>query len=189
MILGITGGTGGGKTTLLRQVEELGGLVIDCDELYHYLLDTNLELTKKLVSRFGDILTQGRLDRKKLGMIVFGDAQALLDLNAIAHDFVCQAVADILADTHDLVAIDAIGLIESGLGDLCDVTVCIIAPKEERVKRLMLREGISQEYAEKRISAQKSDEEFIKMCQHSLVNDTTRETFHQRCQDFLTAVL
>ncbi|MEG0765970.1 MAG: dephospho-CoA kinase, partial [Pseudoflavonifractor sp.] len=75
-VIGITGPTGAGKTTALGALEDLGGTLIDCDELYHTLLEESEELRAALVARFGDILDrQGRPDRKKLGAIVFDKAK------------------------------------------------------------------------------------------------------------------
>ena len=79
MIIGITGGTGCGKTTLLNQIRQLGGTVLDCDAIYHRLLATDDFLLQAIEDRFPGTVIQGALDRKKLGSIVFADDQALLD--------------------------------------------------------------------------------------------------------------
>ena len=118
-ILGITGGTGSGKTTLLRCVERRGGVVIDCDALYHELLQSDAALLEGISTRFPGVIAQGVLDRKKLGKLVFGDAAALCDLNRITHGAVCRAVREKLdaarRDGTALAAVDAIALFESGL--------------------------------------------------------------------------
>ena len=100
-IIGITGPTGAGKTTALRVLEGMGGVIIDCDAVYHELLKTNITLQSELENRFG-ILTDenGVFDRKKLGAVVFKDQNALADLNAIAHRHVVLAVKEILANSH-----------------------------------------------------------------------------------------
>ena len=85
MILGITGGTGCGKTTLLNEIEQLGGMILDCDAIYHDLLKTDKQMLCAIEQRFPGTVENGQLQRKKLGAIVFGDSQALLDLNAITH--------------------------------------------------------------------------------------------------------
>ena len=74
MIIGITGGTGCGKTTALRAVQALGGLVLDCDAIYHRLLQEDKALVAAIESRFPGVTEQGVLNRKKLGAIVFEDA-------------------------------------------------------------------------------------------------------------------
>ena len=86
MIFGITGGTGCGKTTALQAIRELGGIIIDCDAVYHVLLQTDKKMLAAIEKRFPGTVVDGVLDRKKLGPIVFSDDQALLDLNAITHN-------------------------------------------------------------------------------------------------------
>ena len=135
MIIGITGGTGCGKTTLLNLIRENGGLVLDCDAIYHELLKTDTSLLNAIEGRFPGTVAHGELQRKNLGAIVFADPKALLDLNAITHKAVKDEVLRRLENKPQLAAIDAIALHEGGLAELCDVTVAITAPTEERVKR------------------------------------------------------
>ena len=175
-IIGITGPTGAGKTTALNELEKLGGVIIDCDAVYHELLKSNTALQNELENRFGVLTDEnGVFDRKKLGAVVFHDPAALADLNAIAHRHVVAAVKDILAQAEErgvpIAAIDAIALFESGLADLCRATVAIIAPPEIRVERIMAREGISREYAQSRVNAQNPEEFYTSRCQHTLRND------------------
>ncbi len=188
-IIGITGGTGCGKTTALDAIESLGGYVIDCDEVYHWLLKYDSCLSESILlgpieSRFPGTVENGQLNRKKLGSIVFSDPAALLDLNRITHSAVKQEVLRRLPPVPDLVAIDAIGLFEGGLAELCDVTVAVTAPEKDRIARLMAREGISEEYARSRIAAQKSNDYFSGLCSHTLENTTTLEGFRAKCLAF-----
>ncbi len=189
-IIGITGGSGCGKTTLLREIEALGGLCIDCDELYHELLRSDKALQDVLEKRFPEAFENGVLQRKVLGALVFSDGKALQELNRISHSFVCAEVERLLKESSaSLAAIDAIALFESGLSKLCHVTVAVTAPKEARVARLMQREGISEAYARSRIEAQKSDEEFSALAEHTLCNDSSREGFIKKCQEFLKGAI
>ena len=128
MIFGITGGTGCGKTTALQAIRELGGIIIDCDAVYHVLLQTDRKMLQAIENRFPGTVIDGQLDRKKLGPIVFSDDQALQDLNDITHKAVKEKVIHIIGINRELAAIDAIGLIEGGLAELCHVTVAVIAP-------------------------------------------------------------
>ena len=185
MIIGITGGTGCGKTTLLQLIEELGGLVLDCDAVYHKLLQTDTAMLAAIEHRFPGTVTDGVLDRKKLGGMVFSDSAALLELNAITHGAVKQQVLKELEKKPALAAIDAIGLFEGGLAPLCDVTVAVTAPRADRIARLMQRDNIPEEYAAKRIDAQKSAQWFARQCGHVLENDGTQEQFRQKCLAFL----
>ena len=189
MILGITGGTGCGKTTLLKEIEARGGLILDCDAIYHELLTRDDALLNAINDRFPGVVVDKKLERKKLGAIVFSDELALLDLNAITHGAIKAEILRRLAEKPALAAIDAIALFEGGLAELCDATVAVCAPEEDRIGRLMERDGISREYALSRIRAQKSEGWFRQMCVHTLYNDGTREEFREKCRAFLDALL
>ena len=189
MILGITGGTGCGKTTLLKEIEARGGLVLDCDAVYHELLTRDDALLNAIEGRFPGVVENGELQRKKLGAIVFADEQALLELNAITHGAIRAEIVRRLSENPALAAIDAIALFEGGLAQLCDTTVAVCAPEEDRVERLMQRDGITREYARSRIRAQKSEAWFRSVCDHTLYNDGTREEFEEKCRAFLDKLL
>ncbi len=184
MIIGITGGSGSGKTTLLNLLQNMGGLVLDCDAVYHTELETNPALLAAIGARFPGTVQDGALDRKALGAIVFADDAALADLNAITHAAVKQAVLHALAAAPALAAIDAIALFEGGLAALCDVTVAVTAPVEARVARLMAREGIPEDYARMRIAAQHDDAWFRANCDYTLENNGTKEAFEAKCVAF-----
>ena len=190
MVIGITGGTGCGKTTLLRRVEAMGGCVIDCDAVYHRLLEEDPALLRAVEARFPGVTDGGVLDRKKLGKVVFEDPAALADLNRIAHPFVHQD-SEIARDKARrqgvrLAAVDAIALLEGGLGSCCDFTVAVTAPEEARVRRLVAREGISEDYARLRVAAQKRNEEFAAGCDRTVCNDyDTEAEFAQVCDRLL----
>jgi len=185
MILGITGGTGSGKTTLLQLIEAAGGVILDCDAIYHQLLQDNKDLLHAIEARFPRTVSNSQLDRKKLGEVVFSDADALQALNNITHGAVKQEVLRILESKPKLAAIDAIGLFESGLDALCDVTVSVAAPEEQRIQRLMARDSISYEYAKKRIAAQHSGDWYQSKCTYTLENDGELGAFRAKCIAFL----
>lgn len=175
--IGLTGPTGAGKTTVLSALEELGCLAIDCDQVYHRLLASVPELVEELTDRFGRSIldTQEKLSRKALGQAVFGDHEALLDLNAITHRYVYGEVERLLAqareDGRPGAVIDAIALFESGLDKLCDLTVGVLAPREVRLTRVMTRDGIDRAYALSRIRAQQPDEYYRENCRLIIEND------------------
>ena len=185
MIIGITGGTGCGKTTLLNVIAEHGGLILDCDAIYHELLTRDTLLLNKIEARFPGTVENGTLQRKKLGSLVFSDEKALLDLNAITHGAVKAEVIRRLETRPKLAAIDAIALFEGGLAELCDLTVAVTAPAEIRVQRLMLRDNISESYARSRIAAQHNESWFRQRCDRVLENSETEIQFHKNCLAFL----
>ena len=169
-VLGITGPTGAGKTTLLKAVGNLAGGVIDCDEVYHEMLEYDSLLPEQLERTFGPLRdSSGKIDRKKLGRIVFGHPDKL--------------------EGKVITAVDAISLLESPLREMCDITVAVLAPPETRLKRIMGREGISEEYAWARVRAQKPDEYFSQNTDYTLINDcSTAEEFARRAQEFLEPI-
>ena len=185
MIIGITGGSGSGKTTLLKLMEEMGVLILDCDAIYHELLQTSPALIAAIENRFPGTVENGRLQRKMLGKIVFSDENALSDLNKITHSAIYAEVLRRLKTAPGLAAIDAIALFEGGLADLCHVTVAVTAPEEIRVQRLMARDNISESYARSRIAAQHDENWFRERCDHILENKDTKEQFHDKCLAFL----
>ena len=142
------------------------------------------ELLDAIEQRFPGTVVNGELQRKELGKRVFADPAELEALNAITHPRVKESVLDMLPPFPELIAIDAIGLFEGGLAELCDITVAITAPVEDRIQRLMDREGISREYAQSRIAAQRSNAEFSKMCDYTLENDASQEDFQRKCLAF-----
>ena len=193
-ILGITGPTGAGKTTLLREVGALGGAVIDCDAVYHEMLEQDAALRSELEAAFGPLRDgSGRIDRKRLGAVVFSDPDKLELLNNIAWTAVADQVRILLADCErqgkQLAAVDAIALLEGSIKELCQLKIAVLAPQEVRVRRIMAREGISREYAWARAKAQKPDGYFMENCDYVLVNDCeTAEEFAQKAQEFLEPI-
>lgn len=194
-IIGITGPTGAGKSTALRVVRELGGCVIDCDRVYHQLLEESAAMRNELTERFGrGILdSEQRLDRKRLGELVFQNKALLADLNAVTHRYVRSRVAELLTDAQaegrPLAAVDAIALIESGLGELCHAVVAVLAPPEVRIRRIMARDGISEAYARMRVAAQQSDAFFRAHCTAVLENDGEEAEFARRAKALFETIL
>lgn len=180
LTIGLTGPTGAGKTTVLDALADLGCVRVDCDALYHQLLAASPALTGELTDRFGrSILNrQGQVDTKALAPVVFGDPQALADLNAIAHRHVLRACQERVQATKAAgakgVVLDAIALLESGLGALCDVTVAVTAPAETRLARIMARDGLTAQQARQRMAAQKPSEYYVNHCDHVIVNDDSK---------------
>lgn len=173
LVIGFTGPTGAGKTSALRALERLGGLVLDCDAIYHQLLRTDEALRTALTGAFGQVFApDGTLDRQKLGTVVFSDPAALETLNRIIYDRLPRELLRRMDESSaPVVGIDAINLVESGLCRLCRRTVAVLAPSEQRVRRIMARDGIPEEYARLRVQAQKDDEFYRTHCTDTLFND------------------
>ena len=176
-IIGITGPTGADKTTALHALADLGAAVIDCDGVYHDLTENSAPMLDELRRRFGDGIfdSDGALQRKVLGTIVFGDEGSLADLNAITHRYVNDEVDRRLdqarGEGRPAAAVDAIALLDSDLRDKCHCTVAVTAPDEVRVRRIMARDGIGEEYARLRLAAQKPVEYFEHNSDYTLRNN------------------
>lgn len=194
-VIGITGPTGAGKTTVLKVLSDMGGAVADCDAVYHELLLTSVSMQNELKNRFGRSIfdENEHLRRKALGAIVFGDARALSDLNAITHRHIVaeleRRIARAGAEGRPAIALDAIALLESGAGRLCGATVAVTAPEEVRVRRVMDREGVSEEYARARIAAQKPAAWFEERCTYTLRNDGSREALEEKARALFELIL
>ncbi len=192
-ILGITGGTGCGKTTALRTLEELGALIIDCDAVYHGLLIENKEMLAEIDSAFPGVVTGGVLDRKALGAVVFSDTEALARLNGITHSYVGREIDRLLESWAmsggRLAAIDAIELFGGNLARRCKATFAVLADRDKRIERIMARDGITREYAALRVDAQKPDSYFEEKCDYILKNNSTEEEFREKCRSKFLEVI
>ena len=172
VVLGITGGTGAGKTSALRVLEKLGAYIIDCDALYHELLDPGQPIYRAIMENFGEefFTETGALDRKKLGNIVFSDPEELARLNTLIFRHLGAEIENRVEEQKLLdarcVAVDGITIIQARqAGRLhCDCVVGVIAPEEIRLQRIMNRDNISEEYAQKRIDAQEPNSFYLDHC-------------------------
>ena len=155
--IGLTGNIATGKSVVRRMLEHLGAYTIDADALAHRVLAKGAPGYQPVINTFGTwILNEdGQINRSKLGRLVFADPQALAQLEAIVHPYVGQAV-DLLARraTQKVVVIEAIKLLESGLGKRCDSIWVTDAPQQVQVERLMRKRGLSRADALQRVEAQ-----------------------------------
>jgi len=168
-IIGLTGGTGSGKSTIAAIAKKHGAAVIDADMVARKVVEPGHEALREIVDYFGkDILFEsGELNRKKLGDIVFSDREKLKQLNHITHKYIREEInkeIEILENKSEYnnIIIDAAVLIESNLHNICDEIWVVTANKEERLQRIMKRDHLSQESAWNRIRSQISDEELMK---------------------------
>ena len=182
-LIGITGPSGSGKTTALQLLAERGALVLDCDEVYHELLQRR-ELLDELSAAFPGTVRDGALNRKALAAIVFSDESALAALNTITHRYVAEEVfrrlEDFAMNGGTLAALDAIELISSGLGAKCSCVIGILADEETRIARIMARDGISHEEALLRVRAQRDAQYFIDNCGRVVENNGGAADFTKR---------
>lgn len=182
-ILGLTGGSGTGKSAACTAFARLGCGVIDADATYRTLCDTCEPMLKEIQNVFGDVFsTDGKLGRKKLGAIVFADAQKLQQLNAITHPYIRQAARDAFAAYSKrgclLCIYDAPVLFEGQMETLCDKTCAVLAARNTRIARIVARDAITEEYAALRIDAQKDDAFYRERCDYVVQNDADLDTLY-----------
>ncbi len=173
MLLGITGGSGCGTSTVGALLEKHGFYFVDADQVYRELLAEDHSLQQALASRFGDsILRDGTVDRKALAAIVFSDPAALADLNCITHSAIIAEVDRRIAAANEKhAAVEAIALIESGMADSCDAVVSVLCGFETRLARIMERDGMPEDAARARLNAQKQDLFFVDNSDYVITNE------------------
>ncbi len=190
MLLGITGGSGCGTSTVGALLEKRGFYFVDADQVYRELLAEDHVLQQALASRFGDsILRDGTVDRKALAAIVFSDSAALADLNRITHAAIIAEVDRRIADANEQhAAVEAIALIESGMADSCDAVVSVLCGFESRLARIMARDGLAEDAARARLNAQKADSFFIDNSDYVLTNDGSLQELEKQVALMLAAL-
>lgn len=193
-IIGLTGRSGSGKSAFCKILEKHGIPCLDTDAVARRVVEKGTPCLSELCSHFGKhiLLSDGSLDRKKLGGIAFSDKDALSALNSITHRYITAEVKSWLSECGKSGAvaavIDAPMLFESGENEICDTTVAIVCDEKSRLERIMARDGIPKEYAEKRMSAQKPDSFFIEACDHIIYNNGSEEEFEKNATAFLRTV-
>ena len=170
-IIGVTGGTGGGKTTITEKMKSYGACVCDADVVARQVVAPGKKALFEIAAEW-DVVRGGVLDRKALAKIVFSDENELHKLNGIVHKYVIEEIKSQIENCkEEIFVIDAIALFESGLSDICDVTVAVIADRNIRCERIMARDGLSREEACMRINAQESNEFYIERADFVIYNN------------------
>ncbi len=178
MTVGITGGSGTGKSTASRFFEEKGWLVIDADSVARGVCSKGTRCLEEIKAEFGDeiIDENGNLRRKELGEIVFADKMRLNKLNSITHKYIVEEIKKRACQNKDRnIVIDAPLLLETGLDSICDRTLCVLAHEDIRISRICKRDSISRESAKKRIASQKDDSYYRDRCDFAVMNNSGEE--------------
>ncbi|WP_198156421.1 dephospho-CoA kinase [Thermobifida cellulosilytica] len=163
LTVGLTGGIGSGKSSVARRLAEYGALVIDADAVAREVVEPGTPALAEIVAEFGEqVLTpDGRLDRPKLGAIVFADEAKLARLNEIVHPRVGQRTQELMerAGEGTIVVYDVPLLVENGLADRYDVVVVVDVPVETQVERVVANRGMPADQVRARIRAQADREQ------------------------------
>lgn len=156
-LIGVTGDIASGKTSVLALLAERGAETIDADRVYHELIRGGSPLRLAIAAHFGaDIaVADGEIDRRKLGAIVFADPEKLSELERITHPAVLAEIERRIArSSAAVVAVDAVKLFEGSLARRCDRIWLVVCASEVQLARLMTRNTLSREEAERRMAAQ-----------------------------------
>ena len=183
-LIGLTGGVGSGKSTVAGILRELGAAVIDADEATHAVYEPGTAGFEAVVREFGEsIVRDGRIDRERLGRLVFNDEESRRRLNAIVHPLVREWMAARTAEAIEggaqVVVQDVPLLYENGLEGLFSSVVLVYAPEEVQVERLVKGRGFTEERARAVISAQMPIDEKRRRAHHIDNSGTPEQTRSQ----------
>ncbi len=191
MIIGVTGGIASGKSTVTRMFQDLGAVVVSADELAREIVRPGSETLKRIAERFGDrfILSDGQLDRKALGELIFADARARVDLNSLTHPAIAALAECRLrkAEKHGapLIIYEAPLLFESGAQGQVDKVLVVKIAEETQLARLMARDNLRHEQARARISSQMAQKEKLARADFVVDNSGTSENTRNQVQELM----
>ena len=191
LIIGLTGPSGAGKSTVSEIFASYGIPVMNADQIYHRLLIPPSPCLSELTDRFGrQILTpEGTLNRAALASVVFEDPAELEALNTIAHRHVLKETARLIRQYREngapAAVFDAPQLFESGADRQCNVIVSVLASPEIRLHRILLRDDITPEAAQRRMAAQKPDSFFRAHSDYVIENDSNPDNLIPRVREIL----
>ena len=184
-VIGITGNTGSGKSTISKIIEKnYNGIIIDADRIAREMSENQSEYLKEIENQFGkeiieysrqDKKQEKKLNRKKLADIVFCDKKAKARLDKITFKYVVKEIEKRLEDVknenkYSYIVLDVPLLFESKLNEECDYTIGVIAKKEEKIDRICKRDNISRQKALERLSSKPENEFYIKNCNFIIEN-------------------
>ncbi len=183
LIVGLTGGIGAGKSTVANMFAQLGALTIDADQLAREVIEPGTIGFDEVLSAFGDsILTEGDIDRKKLGKIVFKDVAKRRELESIIHPKVQERLAEKInrLDPGDILIYEIPLLVETGAMEKFDYIITVESDIENRLDRLFER-GMDEDEAERRIAAQASQQQRESVANRVIINDGDRAELFGEC--------
>lgn len=179
-IIGLTGMSGAGKSTACTVFARFGFDIIDCDKICRIIVEKGKPCLTEIVNVFGEgILTENQeLNRREMAKIIFSDEEKRLTLNGIMYPYVSYLVIESILDSKsDYVMLDAPTLFESGVDDMCDTVVSVVAEKQAVINRIVKRDNISEAEAENRLRSQQSKDFYIKNSRYVISNNGAAKDF------------
>lgn len=183
LILGLTGASGSGKSSVSNLFSNLGAIIIDADKIYADLLLNHRPMIDEIAENF-DVLIENQIDRKKLREIVFLNKEKLNLLNKITHKYVLEQIFLEINHANDknIVILDVPLLFEANLENKCHKILGVIANEDVKISRICKRDGIFKEDAIKRLKNQKNNDFFIKNCDIIIENSEDFEKLKSNCK-------
>lgn len=180
MILGITGSSGAGKSTVCEILErKYNSQTINADKISKQLSKQGTNYLHEIVQKFGNdiLLENGELNRKKLANIIYSNSTKRNELNNITFKYIKNEIKDQIAKSNNnIIAIDAPLLLEAKLQEICDRTIAVISEDRDlQIQRIIKRDNIDKEHAIARLNAQHPNEFYMQNCDNTLINDDTLE--------------
>lgn len=171
--IGITGGIGSGKSVICKLLNSMGYPVYYADAESKRLTNTHPKIKKDLIALFGEkIFTDNQINKKMLAERIFNNSETLIKVNNIIHPIVKEDVEKwVKKQKSPLCIVEAAILFESGLYQELDKKILVTAPIDIRIKRVKLRDKLTEEEIKSRINNQMSDEDKIKLADYVIVND------------------
>ena len=177
-VLGLTGGIASGKSLAADIMAECGAYIIDTDVISREVTAPGSDGARAVAAAFPAAADRDGFDRRALKHIVFNDDDSLRRLNAITHPLITQEVVHRLAGCREEIAVLVVPLLfESGMHSLCDMTMTVSCPENERIKRLVKRDTITVELARSIIGSQLTDAEREQKADVTVVNDGDVKSF------------
>lgn len=187
LTVGLTGGIGSGKSAVVSRLAEHGAVIVDADRIAREVVEPGTAGLREVAAEFGPgVLTpEGRLDRERLGSIVFADPDRRAALNAIVHPLVAARAAELqqAADPDAVVVHDVPLLAENGLADRYDTVVVVDAADDVRLDRLVRLRGMTEEDARARMAAQAAREDRLAVADLVVENNGTLDELHRRVDE------
>ena len=193
-IIGICGSSGSGKSTVCKIFAKKNIPVLDCDVIYHRLVNAPSDCLTEIGETFGkDLIVEHKLDRKKLGKIVFADRGKLELLNKISHRHVFlelqKSTDQFRAEGYQACVIDAPMLFEAKLDDYCDLVIAVVSEEEKQIERICLRDGICAEEAKKRLKNQIPAKTLKEKADFIIENNDTHEALELQSETLINTIL
>jgi len=190
--LGITGGSGCGKTTVSEMLRKKGIDVIDTDKVARIIVETGKPALAEIIEHFGMeyINSDGTLNRRKLGNYVFSNPCKLLELNRITHKYISEYIEEYIDNySGKIIGIDGAALIESGISEKCDYLLSVLCDEDKRIERIIYRDKIPFDDAKKRIKAQKNDEFYEENSDFIVYNNGNNEELEVRLCNIINEII